>query len=125
MRKLAVDTVSQLVYVPSSVSKFYKLQIKKGELIEKKFHLFPYPHVEKIFAEENLFGCGYDNLMTKNELEDYDHVKVVNDTVYILARVKIVFLDGSEQIYRYVNDSEAIDKYNELKIMLNLKEIEE
>lgn len=125
MRKLAVDTVSQLAYAPSKVSKFYKLQIKKGELIEKKFHLFPYPHVEKIFAEENLFGYGYDNLMTKNELEDYEHVKVVNNVVYILASVKIVFLDGSEKIDWYINDSNAFDRYNELKIMLNLKEIEE
>lgn len=128
MRKLAVDSISQLIYMPSHVSKYYKLQIRKGELIEKKFHLFPYPHIEKIFAEENLFGTGqlFDELLTKSEIEAYDFdYKVVNEVVYLKAMVKIVFLDGSEKIYRYLYDSDAIDKYDEIKNKLNLKEIED
>lgn len=127
MRKLAVDTVSQLKYIPGDVSTYYKLQVKKGDLIEKKFHLFPYPHVEKIFAKENLFGSHHTcDLFTKDELEAYDSdYQVVNDVVYFKGRVKIVFLDGSETTYKYLDNNEAINKYNELKIMLNLKEIEE
>lgn len=128
MKKLAVDTISKLTYTPSYISKYYKLQVRKGELIKKKFHLFPYPHVEKIFAKENLFGTGelFDELFTKSELEAYDSdYEVVNEVVYLKAIVKIIFLDGSKQLYKYLNDCDAIDKYDELRIKLNLKEIED
>ena len=128
MRKLAVDTISQLIYTPSHVSDYYKLRIRKGELMKKKFHLFPYPHVEKIFAKENLFGSHYTldiyDLFTKDELESYDSdYQVVNDVVYFKGRVKIVFLDGSETTYKYLDNNEAIAKYNELKEKFNLKEL--
>ena len=130
MKKLAVDTISQLKYIPGDVSKYYKLQIKKGDLIKKKFHLFPYPHVEKIFAKENLFGSHYTldiyDLFTKDELESHDSdYQVVNDVVYLKGRVKIIFLDGSETTYKYLDNNEAVNKYNELKNKLNLKEIED
>lgn len=128
MKKLAVDTISQLIYTPGYVSKYYKLQVRKGELIKKKFHLFPYPHVEKIFAKENLFGTGelFDELFTKSELEAYDSdYKVINEIVYLKAMVKIIFLDGSKTIYKYLYDCDAIDKYDEIKNKLNLKEIED
>lgn len=128
MKKLAVDTISQLIYTPGYVSKYYKLQVRKGELIKKKFHLFPYPHVEKIFAKENLFGtCElFDELFTKSELEAYDSdYKVINEIVYLKAMVKIIFLDGSKTIYKYLYDCDAIDKYDEIKNKLNLKEIED
>lgn len=127
MNKIAVNTIAKLVFTPCHLDKYYKLKVRKNELLKKKFHLFPYPHIEKIFAKENMFDNDWDltmNLMGKEQLETYDSdIKVVDDKVYYKPTVVIVFLDKSIKTIKFDTNEEAIAKYNEFKEKFNLKDL--
>ena len=122
---IAANQISRVVIHPMCKSRYCKLQYEKGEVMGKKFVLFPYPHFVNKIAKEDLFSDGNnlidDTLFTEEQVR-CDYI-VIDKVAYVHPYIEIYFVDGKNISYRYDNDEIMYKEYNKLKEKFNLIEI--
>ena len=125
MSCIALKDVSKIEFKKLRLAKYYHLTHEKGSIIKKKFVLFPFPHFKHIIAKEDLYNEDYsfNDDMTKEELENYDNIIVIDKQVYWKPSITIYFLDGEKYEYYYKTSLEAEEKFNELIEKFNLKKL--
>lgn len=120
---IAANQISRVVIHPMYKSRYCKLQYKKGEVMGKKFVLFPYPHFINKIAEQDLYFDStdmYDNLYTEEQVRS-DYI-LIDKVAYVHPYMEIYFVDGKNISYRYDNDELMYKEYNKLKEKFNLIE---
>ena len=120
---IAANQISHVVIHPMCKSRYCKLQYEKGEVMGKKFVLFPYPHFIYKIAEEDLYFDStdmYDNLYTEEQVRS-DYI-LIDKVAYVHPYMEIYFVDGKNISYRYDNDELMYKEYNKLKEKFNLIE---
>ena len=120
---IAANQISHVVIHPMCKSRYCKLQYEKGEVMSKKFVLFPYPHFINKIAEEDLYFDStdmYDNLYTEEQVRS-DYI-LIDKVAYVHPYMEIYFVDGKNISYRYDNDELMYKEYNKLKEKFNLIE---
>ena len=120
---IAANQISRVVIRPMCKSRYCKLQHEKGEVMGKKFVLFPYPHFINKIAEQDLYFDStdmYDNLYTEEQVRS-DYI-LIDKVAYVHPYIEIYFVDGKNISYRYDNDELMYKEYNKLKEKFNLIE---
>lgn len=119
-----LDTIIKIELVVEQRNTFYKLYKKKGDFLKFRFVLKPYPHIEKVYADEYLYKNTFERLFGGKDdaypesyvtFNNHSYRNYFDNEIYYKPHIDVYYTEEKRHTFYFDNEVTARIEYMNLQ----------